>query len=190
MDWLHYFGMGSPYGDFLGKYAERVHQDRWQANYEAIALNVDQAERIRSFVRSMKVICLAGAWCGDCASQCPIFRRISEAAATGIVDIRYLDRDDAPAQFAELVRINGGRRVPAVIFLSEDGYEVSRYGEKTLAKYRQESADLQGQSCSLGLATSDQAELRNAVVSEWIDQFERAQLILRLSARLRQKYGD
>jgi hypothetical protein len=50
MDWLHYFGMGSPYGDFLGKYAERVHQDRWQANYEAIALNVDQAERIRSFV--------------------------------------------------------------------------------------------------------------------------------------------
>jgi hypothetical protein len=77
-----------------------------------------------------------------------------------------------------------------VIFLSEDGYEVSRYGEKTLAKYRQESADLQGQSCSLGLATSDQAELRNAVVSEWIDQFERAQLILRLSARLRQKYGD
>jgi hypothetical protein len=32
--------------------------------------------------------------------------------------------------------------------------------------------------------------LRTAVIAEWVDQFERAQLILRLSARLRQKYGD
>jgi hypothetical protein len=29
-----------------------------------------------------------------------------------------------------------------------------------------------------------------AVVTDWLDQFERAQLILRLSGRLRQLHGD
>jgi hypothetical protein len=32
--------------------------------------------------------------------------------------------------------------------------------------------------------------LINAVTQEWLDVFERAQLILRTSARLREKHGD
>ena len=32
--------------------------------------------------------------------------------------------------------------------------------------------------------------LLDAVTQDWLDEFERAQLILRTSARLRQKHGD
>ena len=34
------------------------------------------------------------------------------------------------------------------------------------------------------------AELTAAVVADWLDEFERVQLLLRLSPRLRQLYGD
>lgn len=190
IDWLSRFADAYRYDDFLAKYGTKVHVDRWDENARRIELPAERAAVFGKFVRRMNVLCLAGTWCGDCAFQCPIFRKLEQAAPEGIVDVRFLDRDDAPADVREAMRINGGQRVPAVVFLSEDGYEAARYGEKTLAQYRRETESLQGISCSLGIAIPDDTGYRSAVVGEWADQFERAQLILRLSARLRTKYGD
>ncbi|MCP6726345.1 thioredoxin family protein, partial [Klebsiella pneumoniae] len=77
--------------------------------------------------RQMPVLCLAGAWCGDCVNQCPIFEHF--AAAAPVIQVRYLDRD-AHADVQRELQINGGNRVPALVFLSEDGAEVARYGER------------------------------------------------------------
>lgn len=190
IDWLKHFETGLAYNDFLAKYGSQQHHDRWLSNYEATRLDDAQKQLLGSFRRQMKVLCLSGTWCGDCASQCPVFERIVEAAPAGLIDLRYIDRDAAGPELGPVVQVNGGQRVPVVIFLSEDGHEVARYGEKTLAKYRDEAARLEGVACSLGLATGVADDLRTAVTAEWVNQFERAQLILRLSARLRQKYGD
>lgn len=190
IDWLKHFETGLPYRDFLAKYGSEQHRQRWLMNYEATQLSDTQKHLLGSFKRPMKVLCLSGTWCGDCASQCPVFERIVEDAPAGLIDLRYIDRDAAGPDLGPLVRVNGGQRVPVVIFLSEDGHEVARYGEKTLAKYRDEAAKLEGVACSLGLASGVATELRTAVTAEWVDQFERAHLILRLSARLREKYGD
>jgi hypothetical protein len=35
-----------------------------------------------------------------------------------------------------------------------------------------------------------ETSLQSAVIQEWLDQFARVQLMLRLSPRLRQKHGD
>jgi hypothetical protein len=190
IDWLSCFANAYLYDDFLEKYGTKVHIDRWHENARRIELPAERAAVFGGFVRRMKVLCLAGTWCGDCALQCPIFRKLEQAVNGGLLEVRFLDRDDAPEDVLTALRINGGNRVPAVVFLSEDGYEAARYGEKTLAQYRRETESLQGMSCSLGIATPDDSAYRSAVVSEWADQFERAQLILRLSARLRTKYGD
>jgi len=190
IDWLSCFANAHRYDDFLEKYGTKVHIDRWNDNAGRIELPAERAAVYGRFVRRMQVLCLAGTWCGDCAFQCPIFRTLEQAAPEGIIEVRYLDRDDAPEDVRSSMRINGGNRVPAVVFLSEDGYEAARYGEKTLAQYRREADSLQGISCSLGIAVPDDTAYRSAVVSEWADQFERAQLILRLSARLRTQYGD
>lgn len=190
MDWLASFDSGFKYHDFLKQYATSVHLDRWKANYDLIQLSANQKEIIARFTRKMNVICLSGTWCGDCANQCPIFERIVEVVPKELVQLHYIDRDAASSELREAMRINGGHRVPAVVFVSEDGFEVARYGEKTLAKYRDEVSKLDGVSCSLGMPGKNDTELRQAVIDEWIGQFERAQLILRLSARLRQKYGD
>lgn len=190
IDWPTCFETALRYDDFLARYGTQVHKTRWHDNARHTELPPGRAETFSRFVRRMNVLCLAGAWCGDCAFQCPIFRRFEQAAPAGLIDVRFLDRDDAAPDIRDAMRINGGQRVPAVIFLSEDGFEAARYGEKTLVQYRREAESLQGVSCSLGLTGAGDSVYRGAVVAEWADQFERAQLILRLSARLRQRYGD
>ena len=134
----------------------------------------------------MLVAVVAGAWCGDCIQQCPIFEVF--AKQTNRLQIRYFDRDDH-GDVADALSICGGRRVPSVLFMAEDGAPCGRYGDRTLAKYRDSAASLSGVACPTGLVPLG-ATLQAAVTQEWLDQFERVQLMLRLSPRLRQKHGD
>ena len=83
----------------------------------------------------------------------------------------------------------GGARVPQVVFLNEDGQFVSHFGDRTLAKYRQMAAELSGASCPTGLV-GPEGSLLETVIGEWLNEFERVQLILRTSPRLRQRHGD
>lgn len=180
------FLAGLSYTDFLARYGTEVHRQRWHQVHEQVHLTEAQRLLLGSFTRKMKVLCLAGAWCGDCISQCPIFEHF--AAAAPVIEMRYLDRDDHPDVQKEL-QINGGNRVPVVVFFSEDGFEVARYGERTLSQYRQMMRDLAGPSCPTGiLAPGD--FLLAAVTQDWLDEFERVQWLLRLSPRLRQVHGD
>jgi hypothetical protein len=76
-----------------------------------------------------------------------------------------------------------------VIFLSEDWNEVFRYGERTLSIYRRLAVSQIGPSCPTGLVPPVGDEIA-AMTAEWLDEFERAQLVLRLSPRLRICHGD
>jgi len=132
------------------------------------------------------VLVLAGAWCGDCAGQCPIFERFAQVQP--LIEARYLDRDEH-AEVQELLKINGGNRVPVAVFFSEDGMEVSRYGERTLGRYRQLMREQIGEGCATGIMKANDP-VQVQVVHDWLNEFERAQYILRLSPRLRQKHND
>ena len=125
------FEAGLPLADFLAKYGTDAHRARWQSAAEQTALTDAQRALLGTFTRRTNVLVLAGAWCGDCSSQCPIFERIAEAAP--VVVTRYLDRD-AHADVQAALQVNGGNRVPVAVFFSEDGHEVARYGERTLAR--------------------------------------------------------
>lgn len=186
MNLFDQFQSGLPYTDFLARYANEVQKQRWRQVHEQVALTASQRELLGSFRRTMNVLCLAGAWCGDCINQCPIFEHF--AAATPVLTVRYLDRDDHAAVQREL-QINGGNRVPVVVFFSEDGQEVGRYGERTLSKYRQLMRDQAGDSCPTGLVLPGDP-LLTLVAQDWLNEFERVQWLLRLSPRLRQRHGD
>jgi hypothetical protein len=88
-----------------------------------------------------------------------------------------------------LLMINGGHRIPVVVFLSEDWFEVARYGERTLSTYRRLAFEQLGPSCPTGIVSPGEDAV-GKVTAEWLAEFERAQLILRLSPRLRAMYGD
>jgi thiol-disulfide isomerase/thioredoxin len=186
MDFFAKYFSGLGYRDFLDQHGSEEQRRRWSDLHGRVQLTDAQRALLRGFQRDMPVMCLAGAWCGDCVNQCPIFDHF--AAATPKIQLRFFDRDTHPELAAEL-QICGGARVPVLVFLSEDGFEVARYGDRTLSKYRQLVIDNTGPACPTGIIPPSH-DLLSAVTQDWLDEFERVQLILRLSGRLRQKHGD
>ncbi len=185
-DYAKTFETGLSYQDFLVKYGTPEQQRRWEGVHADVRLSEAQQLLLKSFKRKMPVIVLAGAWCGDCVNQCPIFDHFSTAAS--VLDIRFFDRDENPALAAE-VSVCGAARVPAVLFLSEDWFRCGLYGDRTISKYRQMTADFDGAACPTGIGSPERS-LLDAVVQEWLTEFERVQLMLRTSARLRKLHGD
>jgi hypothetical protein len=145
-----------------------------------------QRELLASFTRRMPVLVLSGVWCGDCAQQGPMLEAI--ARASPCIELRWLDRDAAP-DLRDAVKICGGHRVPTVIWMAEDHEFVSLLGDRTLPRYRAMAARQLGPACPVPGAALPPDEAA-ATMQAWLDEFERAQLVLRLSARLRQKHGD
>jgi hypothetical protein len=180
------YALGRTYQEFLNHYANDSQKLRWRQMHEQVNLTAAQRDLLAGFRRTTHVLCLAGAWCGDCINQCPIFEHF--AAATPTVQVRYLDRDEH-ADVQRALQINGGNRVPVLVFFSEDGYEVARYGERTLSRYRQMIRDHFGASCPTGLALPGDP-LVAQVTQDWLNEFERVQWLLVLSPRLRQLHGD
>jgi thiol-disulfide isomerase/thioredoxin len=180
------FQQGLTYADFLARYADEGQKKRWRQMHDQVQLTPEHMELLRSFRRQMNLLCLAGTWCGDCINQCPIFEHF--AAAAPRIQVRYLDRDEHADAQREL-QINGGNRVPVVVFFSDDGFEVARYGERTLSKYRRMARDMFGASCPTGIVIPGDTVLAQ-VTQDWLNEFERVQLLLQLSPRLRQLHGD
>ena len=158
----------------------------WRSIYEQVPLTDAQHRLIEGFVREMHLLFVSGIWCGDCAQQGPLLQRIAEANSR--IDLRFIDRDEH-ADLARQITINAGLRVPVAIFMAEDFEPVSFFGDRSLTRYRALAAKQLGGACPLpGAPVPDQEVL--ATLQDWLDEFERVHLLLRLSSRLRQKHGD
>ncbi|MBW3538815.1 MAG: thioredoxin family protein [Planctomycetes bacterium] len=186
MNYGAYFGKGLSYAEFLQRHGTEEQRRRWQAVYDKVSLSAVQQTLLRGFAREMKLLVTAGAWCGDCVNQCPILARIAEQNER--IQIRYFDRDEH-AELSEALSLCGAPRVPSVVFLSEDNFVCGRYGDRTLSKYRQLAAEQLAPACPTGIAPPEDS-LQERVVQEWLDEFERIQLMLRTSGRLRKLHGD
>lgn len=186
LDYGATFQTGLDYHAFLAKYGTEEQRRRWNAVHEQVELTAAQHELLAGFTREMKVLCLAGAWCGDCVNQCPIFEHF--AIATAKIQLRFFDRDANPELGAAL-SICGGARVPVLLFLSEDNFQVAWYGDRTLSKYRRIAAEQLGAMCPTGIVPDDRSLVAD-VTQDWLDEFERVHWILRTSARLRKLHND
>jgi thiol-disulfide isomerase/thioredoxin len=180
------FAAALPYHDYV-KTGTEEQQRRWRQVYDAARLSPEQAERVAGYTRDMKVLVVSGVWCGDCVEQCPLMQRIAEANPARI-DLRLVDRDER-AELSSRVRLNGGARVPVALFLAEDFEPCSLQGDRTLNRYRALAARQLGPSCPTGILPPGEDELA-ATLEDWLGEFERVQLMLRLSPRLRQRHGD
>lgn len=180
-----FFEKGLPFADYVAT-GDSGQQSRWMEYSSRMSLTDEQRNLLRSFNRRMNVIVLSGIWCGDCARQGPMLHEI-EKAAPGI-ELRFVE-SRANSQLQDELRILGATRVPVVVFLSEDFFEIGRYGDRTLYAYRRKAEKESGPSCDAGLATYPATEL-NEELAEWLSHFERLQLMLKLAPMLRERYGD
>ena len=185
MDLAAAFEAGQDYQSFLQQYATPEQLSRWQATFDAVRLSDSQRQVLSSMSRQVNALCFAGAWCGDCIEQCPIFEHFCQA--TSCLSIRYIDRD-ANEEWRDHFRICGAPRVPQLIYMNEDFEFLGWGGDRTLSKYRRMASTQIGAACPVGLSV--ESELLNSVTQDWLDEFERIHWIVRLSPRLRAKHGD
>jgi hypothetical protein len=73
--------------------------------------------------------------------------------------------------------------------MTEDFFECSRFGDRTLASYRALARRMHEGPGAAGPATWDPGE-RAATTAEWVAECERVQLMMRLSPYLRERHGD
>ena len=178
------FKVALPYDAYLATDAARA--GSWRSAEAQATVTGAQRELLSTFTRHMPVLVISGVWCGDCAQQGPMLQAIAKACPK--IDLRWIDRDTNP-ELRDMVRICGGHRVPTVIWMAEDFEFVSLLGDRTLPRYRAMAARQLGPACPMpgAVLPADEAA---ATMQAWLDEFERVQLILRLSGRLRQKHGD
>jgi len=183
--WREHFEAGLELETFIksGKPEETIN---WKERAERIPdLTHDQRARLEGYNRELNILIYAGTWCGDCSRQVPMLKKMADAAGDR-VKLRLIDREFSKDLQDEL-RIVGGLRVPIVVFLTEDFWEVGRFGERLLHVYRSKAAKEIGRGSDTdALSTSALA----VEISDWLDIFERMLLMVRLSPPLRKRHND
>ncbi len=180
-----FYDQAVDYETFVASGEAEGHRMQWDDRYSRLELNDEQAALVKSFTRGMPVLCLTGTWCGDCALQGAAMQRIAEA--TDRIQLRFLPRSDEYAPLVVAAQLNQGFRVPITWFMAEDFAPVARLGDRTLSRYRSMARKALGDDA---VPAAPPADPVGEVLQEVLDEFERAHLILRTSARLREKYGD
>jgi hypothetical protein len=180
------FASGFPYDRYVRTGTDEQ-QRRWSQGHDAALLTDAQKQLVGSFVREMRILIFSGIWCGDCVEQCPLIHRIVQAN-TSKIGLRFIERSKDGELVPEL-RINGGNRVPVILFLSEDNEWRASAGDRTINPYRALTLRRLGVFCPTGIVAPEKEEL-DATLSDSLNEVERVQLMLRLSPRLHQKYQD
>jgi len=173
------------YNEFLTG-ASVNHVTRWNESFERTPdLKQDQVEKLVGYNRTLKVLMVAGVWCMDCSRTAPYLHKIINIIGKK-AELRIIDRDAIQALKDE-IHVMGAARVPCVIFLSEDWFEVGRFSDRSLSIYRSKMAREVGLGIDQGILSP---QSREKELSEWMEIFERILIILRLAPALRKKYGD
>ena len=112
-------------------------------------------------------------------------QRIAEAS--DCIELRYILKSEEHAELIVPAQINAGFRVPVTWFMAEDFEPISRIGDRTLSRYRAMAVKALGDGA---VPSARPADPVRTVLQEVLDEFERVQLLLRLSPRWREKYAD
>jgi thiol-disulfide isomerase/thioredoxin len=160
-------------------------QRRWQQFHQTVRLTDAQRQLLGSFTRQTKVLVVSGIWCGDCVQQCPFLDHIA-AANPAKLDVRFVDRD-------EHKDLSGHSRPTAAT------------GCRSRCSWPRTSSCAARSATGRSRVPGAGPEAARGVVFDrlvrprrrrggrhapgWVNEFERVQLMLRLSARLGRSTG-
>jgi len=183
--WRKYWEMAVDYETFLMQGKEGEVESWKERRSRTPDLSPQDAERLQGYSRELNVLMYAGNWCGDCSRQAPMLHKMAQAAGDK-VHLRLIERETSKELQDEL-RIVGALRVPIVVFLSEDFWEIGRFGERLLNVYRSKAAREIARGVDAGVLSPKSLKKE---MGEWLDVFERMLLMVRLSPPLRKRHGD
>lgn len=183
--WKKYWNMALDYDSYVQNIKPNEKESWLNRKQRTPELTYEQKERLIDFDRELNILIYAGAWCGDCSRQVPMLLKMAEAAGEK-VNIRIIERE-ASKELQEELKIVGALRVPIIVFLSEDYWEIGRFGERLLSVYRSKAAREVGRGSDRGVLSPGSLERE---ISEWLDVFERMLIMVRLAPPLRKRHKD
>ena len=77
------------------------------------------------------ILAIAADWCGDCQRNIPILEHICQSSK--FLELKILKKED---NLDLLVTINGGEKIPYVMFYSKDGYFCGSWIERSYESYK------------------------------------------------------
>lgn len=183
--WKKYWNQALSLDEFI-EGTKLDEKEQWNNRKSIVPdLEADQIERLSGFDRQLNVLMYAGGYCGDCSRQAPMLLKMADVAGEKVT-LRVIEREGL-TELQDELRVLGALRVPIVVFLTEDYWEVGRFGERLLSVYRSKAARELGRGKDQGVL-SPKALRRET--SEWLDIFERMLLMVQLAPPLRRRYND
>ncbi|HOE96875.1 MAG TPA: thioredoxin family protein [Candidatus Sumerlaeota bacterium] len=125
IEWPKVFASGESYDQWITnkEYAENCKKMDEDRRGLRLAAPVEGA--LKALPKTVHVLAIAEAWCGDVVRHVPVLQRMAEA--TDRVQVRYISRQQHPDVFARFLT-NGGEAIPKFVFLSQDFVECGNWG--------------------------------------------------------------
>lgn len=164
------------YDVFLKNARENV--ELMKARYTDLMLSESDQDFLGSIQNEIRILVIGTDRCNDSAGNIPVLARMS--SLTPKLKLRIMD-SDKNARFHQQFKVNGKRKTPVVLFLSQANEELCRWVERPNAAYKEvneiSKPKLEDRLAALKKLYSDPEILRQSL-GEFMDLAIRADYIL------------
>ncbi|UCE10119.1 MAG: thioredoxin family protein [Candidatus Thorarchaeota archaeon] len=163
------------YDVFLANARENV--ELMKARFNDVMLNETEEELLMSIKNEIKILVIGTDRCNDTAGNLPVLARMVSISPK--VELRILD-SDSNSRLHQEFSVNGKRKTPVVLFLSNELKELCRWIERPNAAYKimnENDLSLEDRRKKLKRLYSDPEILRQSL-GELLDLLYRADLLL------------
>ncbi|MHA2031761.1 MAG: thioredoxin family protein [Candidatus Kariarchaeaceae archaeon] len=119
------------YNEYLKTMTDEQNRS-WLEYSEKTHLDEKVTKLLQSHSLPINIILFSGAWCPECALAGTILAKVEDLSS--FVTLRIIDRDKSLSLY-EAFMPNGEKRVPVVLFTSEDYYIVTSWVERSAKKF-------------------------------------------------------
>ncbi|MFX0125212.1 MAG: thioredoxin family protein [Candidatus Hodarchaeota archaeon] len=121
---------GGSFDEFL-KSGTEDEQERFRLYYRRLEKKFSPEEFRIDLNDPVNLLVVATTWCWDSKTNVPVFVRIAEHSPK--VNLRIFNKDQYPFL---IDKINGGEKVPQILFFSKDYHYLDRWVERTTLGYQ------------------------------------------------------
>lgn len=119
------------YQEYLSTMTEDQ-RSSWKEHLNMIEVDNKLVKLVKSPSLPINIIAFSGAWCPECALAVSILEKI--VCISSFITLHIVDREKLPSVYEKFMP-NGDKRVPVIIFASEDFYTVTSWIERSAKKY-------------------------------------------------------
>ena len=124
------FEDGATLEDFIEE--ADANRDLWHGLYERAQVEPAAIAAARALPGRRRLLVLVEDWCGDAVNTVPVLARLAESVPEQL-ELRVLGRDENPDLMDAHLSPSGGRAIPVVIVLDDDGGEIGWWGSRPAA---------------------------------------------------------